>query len=270
MLGRAVTWLIESQMMPQSHPRLKDAIVRAGQASVDWNDEWWGTGDWPGLDGQAVIFHGSLENAARIAEKRQWMPGSFCDVEAFHCSRWYPSASAWLVHERWKLWTAERFVAEADDVQREFGSPRVFVRPDSPLKPFSGRLLSLDQVSLAALDHGFYYNDASLPIIVAPERSIGREWRYVVVRQEVVAGSAYAADGRTALPDDPRGEPWAFAESVARMLELPQDVCVLDVCEVDGRLRLLELNPFSGADLYACDADAVVAAVSDAALQRFQ
>ena len=26
----------------------------------------------------------------------------------------------------------------------------------------------------------------------------------------------------------------------------------MDVCEADGRLWLLELNPFSGADLYAC------------------
>lgn len=41
---------------------------------------------------------------------------------------------------------------------------------------------------------------------------------------------------------------------------------MLDVCEADGRLRLLELNPFSGADLYACDRREVVATVSACAL----
>jgi hypothetical protein len=30
------------------------------------------------------------------------------------------------------------------------------VRPDSPLKPFSGRVLRSDQISLATLDRGFY------------------------------------------------------------------------------------------------------------------
>jgi hypothetical protein len=42
----------------------------------------------------------------------------------------------------------------------------------------------------------------------------------------------------------------------------------MDVCEADGALWLLELNPFSGADLYFCPATAVVAAVSDAAARR--
>jgi hypothetical protein len=40
---------------------------------------------------------------------------------------------------------------------------------------------------------------------------------------------------------------------------------VLDVCDCDGALKLLELNPFSGADLYAADPDTVVRAVSAAA-----
>jgi hypothetical protein len=38
------------------------------------------------------------------------------------------------------------------------------------------------------------------------------------------------------------------------MLPAPQEVYVLDICESGSELRLLELNPFSGADLYACDA----------------
>jgi hypothetical protein len=42
----------------------------------------------------------------------------------------------------------------------------------------------------------------------------------------------------------------------------------MDICEADGELRLLELNPFSGADLYACRLDDVVAAVSAAAVRR--
>ena len=107
------------------------------------------------------------------------------------------------------------------------------------------------------------HDEVDLPILVAPVRSLGREWRYVVVAGEVVAGSAYASAGRRAAPDEPRGEPWRYAASIASSLEPPEPVYVLDVCEDDGGLGLLELNPFSGADLDACDADAVVAAVCD-------
>jgi len=39
-------------------------------------------------------------------------------------------------------------------------------------------------------------------------------------------------------------------------------VLVLDTCEGDHALFLLEINPFSGADLYACDRAAVVSADS--------
>ena len=41
----------------------------------------------------------------------------------------------------------------------------------------------------------------------------------------------------------------------------PEPVFVLDLCEHAGELRLLELNPFSGADLYDCDRARIVAAV---------
>ncbi len=137
----------------------------------------------------------------------------------------------------------------------------IFVRPDSPLKPFSGRVLERGQISLAALDFGFYFDDPTLPVVVAPVRQVQREWRYVVADGRVVAGSSYVADGRRALPDEPTGEPWTFAQTVASSIEAPEIVYVLDVCESGGDLRVLELNPFSGADLYACSADDVVRTV---------
>ena len=42
-------------------------------------------------------------------------------------------------------------------------------------------------------------------------------------------------------------------------------VYVMDVARTDGGYAVLELNPFSGADLYACDRARIVAAVATAA-----
>lgn len=264
------TWVLEAEVFPDSHGRMRDAVLATCGEVVLWRDDWLAEESWPRLAERAVIFHGSLGNAAAIAERLPWTPGALCDTARFHCSAWYPRAARWLLHQQWVRSTAEDLAAAPDAVLAPLGAPaQVFVRPDSPLKPFSGRVLRRDQLSLAALDHGFYYDDRRLPVIIAPVRTISREWRYVAVAGEIVAGSAYAADGRAALPDDPGGSPWRFAASIAAQLDAPQEILTIDVCEAGGDLHLLELNPFSGADLYACDRAAVVSAVSALALRRF-
>ncbi len=264
-----VTWVLEAEVFPASHARMRDAVCELSAQVVLWRDEWLADDTWPRLPGRTVLFHGSLGNAAVVEQRLSWRPGSFCATDAFRCSRWYPTCGQWLLHRTWALSSVEELVEASDAVLGRIGGPEVFfVRPDSPLKPFSGRVLRRDQLGFGALDHGFYYDDKQLPVIVAPVRVVSREWRYVVVEGEVVAGSAYEADGRSSLPDDPRGDPWAYASSIAQRLEAPQPVYVLDICEADGGLALLELNPFGGADLYACDRSAVVAAVSNFAMRR--
>ncbi|MCB9660030.1 MAG: ATP-grasp domain-containing protein [Sandaracinaceae bacterium] len=247
-------WVLEPDVFGSGFS-LADAARAAGHEVSLWDDAFWDTGRWPRPAGHAV-FHGSLGNAARIARELPYRPGSFCAVDAFHCSAWYPHAEPWLLQKGSRLLTVAQAVAEAASL------PDVFVRPDSPLKPFAGRVVPAGQMSLSALDFGFYYDDPALPVVLAPVRSIAREWRYVVVDREVVAGSAYESDGRRALPDDPDGRPFQFASEVARALTPPEPVYVLDMCESDGELYVLELNPFSGADLYACDPAAIVAAVA--------
>ncbi len=233
---------------------LGPAARGAGHRVSFWDDAWWSEGA-PRYEGP-VLFHGSLENADRIRRTLPWAPGAFCDTAAFYCTAWLPRARRWLLNEDWACLPANALVAAPPDLDP------LFVRPDSPLKPFSGRVIQRAQLSLAALDHGYYYEDPALPVIVAPVKPVSAEWRYVVVGRAVVAGSAYLAEGRAASPDDPGGEPWRFAQQIADELEAPEDVYVLDVCASGGELKLLELNPFSGADLYACDPVRVVTAVA--------
>lgn len=257
-----VTWVLETGVFASGDSPWARAIRAAGNHLVPWDDLWWNTGTWPRLEGTAVVVRASLGNADRIARELPWRPGAFCHTEAFHCSRWYPAARQWLLQRDAMILPASRLVADPDVALRGLGAPeRVFVRPDSPLKPFAGRVVTTRGLTLRHLDHGFYYDDPDLPVVVARERRVDAEWRYVVVDGRVVAGSAYAATGRAALPDDPGGAPWRRAAEIAAALPAPERVYVLDLCAADGELWLLELNPFAGADLYACDADAVVRAV---------
>jgi ATP-grasp domain, R2K clade family 3 len=267
MTGPAITWVLERDVFAGGDT-IRTAASAAGHRVIDWSDEWWSNSRLPQLTGEAV-FHGSLGNADRVRRELPWRPGSYCQTADFYCSAWYPAARRWLLHEHWEIHPASKFIANSDAILDHFGTvDSVFVRPDSPLKPFSGRVVHRGQISFAALDFGFYYDDAELPVVIAPRRRILREWRYVIVREQVVAGSGYVANGRAATPDDPHGLAWQFAAELAVQLTPPDSVYVLDVCETDTGLRLLELNPFSGADLYACNASEIVRHVSELASNR--
>jgi len=248
----------------ESGPQLEAAVRKCGHSVVAWNDDWWSSGGWPELQGERVVFHGSLANAARVHAELPWHPGSYCDVGAFHCTAWYEEARPWLLHEAWRVIAAEQLCADpiagTDGLTDAEG--RVFVRPDSPLKPFSGRVLITAEIEPAKLDHGFYFDDLSIPVIVAPVRSVTREWRFVVVQGQVIAGCEYEESRRArsgvSLPADVH----ALAADVVASLDAPADAFVMDLCEADDELRLIELNPLGGADFYDCDPSAIVRAVS--------
>jgi hypothetical protein len=257
-----LTWLLEEEAFVHGDC-LRPAAVAAGHRVVNWSDEWWENSKWPVLSGP-VVFHGSLGNADRIARLHLWTPGAFCRTDSFRCSNWYRDAAKWLLHERWEVLPAFQFVGEADAVFKRIGArDSIFVRPDSPLKPFSGRVLWRDQISLAALDHGFYYDDPAIGVVVAPVQGITMEWRFVVVGNEVVTGSGYIADGRLGTLARADERIWKLAVEIAEQLPPPEAAYVMDICESEsGGLRLLEVNPFSGADFYACDGNEIVRKVA--------
>ena len=178
--SEAVTRVVEPMAFSDAYATFCDAIDALGHERLIWDDER-GAGARLRPANRAVVFHGSLGAADRVRRALPWTPGAFCAAEAFCCSAWYPRASAWLLNRRWKRTTVAALVADPLGVAGALAvAGRVFVRPDSPLKPFSGRVCALDDLSLAALDFGFYYGDPSTPVIVAPVEPVEREWRFVV------------------------------------------------------------------------------------------
>ncbi|MEQ8208790.1 MAG: ATP-grasp domain-containing protein [Lacipirellulaceae bacterium] len=258
-----ITWVLESDVFPETHAGLRRAISERGMKIVDWCDSWWYDGFPNSISGINTIFHGSLGNASAINEKLDWSPGALCNSSALECSSWYEAAKRWLIHDDYRILPANELVANTKAVAEELGSPtQLFLRPDSPLKPFSGRVLNVDAITLKALDHGFYFDDESIPVVVAPVRNIGKEWRFVVVGSEVVAGSEYDTQTRSATSDNPDSRAWNLANVIAGEIPQPSSAYMLDICESENELRLLELNPFGGADLYGCDPDSIVESVS--------
>lgn len=244
-------WIVEDVFAGDTLP---EAAARAGHTVVPFGDD-----DAerplhprPGI----VLFRGSLELADRIARTSPWTPGAFCDTAALACSCWYPRALPWLAQRDVTFTTVRALCDAPPDADR-------FVRPDSPLKPFSGRVVRAGSFTPASLDHGFYYDDLDLPVVTSAVRALGEEARFVVVDRVVVAGSRYVADGRQSSPEPTGSAFWSTASRIAAALAAPESVYVLDLVETPTGIELLELNPFSGADLYGCDRDVVVTAIAD-------
>ncbi|MBL4684684.1 MAG: ATP-grasp domain-containing protein [Nannocystaceae bacterium] len=254
-------WILERDTYGAgSHP-LEAAVKAAGYRLRSWDDAW--ARETPPKFEGGVLFHGSLGVAAEIAERGQWAPGAFCNRAAFRCSRWYPAAARWLLHDDCLATTVRALSADPIPVAGALAdaSGAVFVRPDCPLKPFSGRVVQLEGLTPASLDHGFYYDDLDEPIVVSRTQALGAEWRFVVCEGVVVTGCQYEADGRQAVAASVLPAALALAQQIARAFTPPDPVFVLDLVHSDAGLKLLEINPFSGADLYACDHEKIVATV---------
>lgn len=256
-----LVWYFERAVFPHAEQRFRAAVERLGHGFARWHDGLWTSPPTLGPR-QHVIFLGALDNADKLRRLSGWERGTFCNTEAFHCSSWYPQASQWLLNGRWHLTTVRALAAThgvPDGLLDANGF--AFVRPDSPLKPFSGRICHIPTLSLEGLDFGYYYEDIELPVIVAPSRVVLDEWRFVVVEKRVVAGSGYIADGRIGSAAPP-AEAWKLAREIGSQMKAPETVYVMDLCSTPNGIRLVELNPFSGADPYECDASSVVEAVS--------
>ncbi len=138
----------------------------------------------------------------------------------------------------------------------------VFIRPDRVTKSFTGFCITPDRHSfeLSCLEKAQGVGRDEL-VIVASAKSISLECRYVIADGRVVAGSTYGWDGFVpSAMTDPRCD--AVAGEVARREWQADTVYTCDVALWEGTARVVELNSFSCAGLYACDTKAVAEAVT--------
>jgi hypothetical protein len=143
----------------------------------------------------------------------------------------------------------------------------LFARPSGCHKLFTGRCIAMEAFSTALAPTR--YDPATLVVVAAP-RPISIEWRLVVIGHRVITGSQYAKSGSRDIAPGCPVEVRAFAERIlAEVRWRPDPVFMMDVCESDCQLWLVELNGFSSSWLYQCDLPLVVSEVSALATQAW-
>lgn len=219
--------------------------------------------------GDCVIGYGTFPFARQIQLHRRWTPGAWCDPMNLDCTTYFAYFGKFLLNRNYAIMPGVEAIRQQEWLFEIFGKDdEVFARPTGCNKTFTGRCVYRDDFASALGPSR--YDPATLIVIAAP-REIGREWRLVVAEDKVVAASQYAVGGSKCV--EPGCPEVVRAFAVAMLAEVrwrPDPLFMMDVCESEGRLWLVELNGFSTSWLYQCDSEAVVREASDLATRNLE
>jgi hypothetical protein len=220
----------------------------------------------PLADGDCVIGYGTFPFARQIQLHRRWLPGAWCAPEYLDCTCYFAYFGKFLLNQQYAILPGVEAVRQQDWLFGVFGrNDVVFARPSGCNKLFTGRCIARDDFTAALAPAR--YDPATLVVVAAP-KEIAREWRLVVAEDRVIAASQYAQEGnRSVEPGCPQGVRDFVQAMLLEVRWRPDPIFMVDVCESDGQLWLIELNGFSCSWLYQCDLAAVVAEASRLATQ---
>jgi hypothetical protein len=203
-----------------------------------------------------VVFLGTYPLMRQIQLHTRWKPGGWCEAPRFDCARYYPEFGSFVLNHDGSMMSIDAALADSDSLFRRYECRgRVFIRPLGLEKTFTGRCV--DSLAFdSALQSARY---ARCGVLVALPRTVDLEWRLVVSPRGVVAASRYRTSGELEVREGCPEEVRSFTEKVLASTNYrPDPIFMLDVCESEGSLHVLELNSFSCSGLYACDPVAVV------------
>lgn len=269
------TWLIEAGVYGDEAIPLLDEIRRQGMAGDIVSHQVLKKGSAPVIGAQplsaeaCVIGYGTFPFARQIQLHHRWVPGAWCSAENLDCVAYYAYFGKFLLNEHYAIMPGIEAIRQRDWLFSVLGrDEEVFARPTSCHKLFVGRRITRE--SFAGALAPTRYDPGTLVVIAAP-KPIEREWRLVVSGCSLISGSQYALQGKRAIAPGCPAEVRGFTESMLSAVQWrPDPIFMLDVCESEGRLRLVELNSFSGSWLYQCDLSAVVAAASELAARTWE
>lgn len=223
-----------------------------------------------------VIFYGSLGLSRTVKQHTAWIPGIFCDLPKFECVNYYTYLGEHLVNQDYSMLPFGELNRRKDFLLKTHGSEdgRVFVRPSSPFKIFTGKVIKACDWASEVKFLGFYDVEPDRVVVVSSPKEIIAEYRLVVVEKTVVSGCQYIRDNEIKTGPCPI-EMLSYGQWVVDNTNYcPEPVWVLDVCEYadkrgsEGKLRaVMEVGAFSTSGLYCCPQEPIVREVSRVALK---
>jgi hypothetical protein len=257
-------WMFESDFLPGDH-RLMAACKKQGY-EVQLVDRY---GKFSDVEAEPAVFRGGIHFYLSFSRKNEVrykiVPGFYCTLSNYACSMYYPRFNRFILNRDYILLPYGSLPYSMDHVVKKLGYP-FFIRPNSGAKLFPGQVVQKQE----QIDD-LRFNDSLKPetlILLSSAKEVNKEWRFVVCGRKIISGTLYKPHEEE---DSESTNAGLFAESVINSTDWePDPVWTLDICSVDGKMYVLEVNSFSCAGLYSCDASKVVEAVSKQARKDFQ
>lgn len=221
--------------------------------------------------GECVVMFGGVQFVEQRLNLDIGVPGAYYNRERFFSSFYMPHFPLeWLGNAQSFYLPFGDFVRRKDDIYRLFGASRLFIRPDSGAKSFTGLSISLD-------DFDYEVNTLrkltsvmdTTRIMIAPHQNIKGEYRFWIVNKEVVTQSQYMLNGKPHESTTVDKECRALAGLVAGHSWHPDVAFTCDIGVYEDGPKIVELNAFSTSGLYACDSKKLFKKIADAAMLEY-
>lgn len=208
-----------------------------------------------------VVCYGDIDFVRQVHQRAPFIPGAWCNFDNMKCSTYYAYLGEHLLNKQYEMMPLGELLRRWNSLTIMTGSyPAIhrslFIRPDSGAKPFTGYVVAPDDKNkIQTLSQAV---GPEMLVIVAPEKKIEAEWRFVICDREVVAGCQY-------LPFE---VPFFLTPSLRLATQISNhewqpDLCyTVDIAESEGKMHLLEINSFSCAGFYDCDMGDIVRCAS--------
>lgn len=269
-----VNWVVDTYIL-ESRSTVGDLLASIRKAGhnlhttkyVPFQDEQdYGPEEW--VKEPTVLYgtHGFLNKC-----KRSYVPGAFGVNSNMHCNMYYAHIPpAWMLNHEYIFTNFADLKRDPQKYFILFGVRKLFIRPNNGFKTFAGMVITKDDADFEL--SSTQQLTSVMPetfVLIAPAEKITGEFRFVISNGEVVDGSEYRWDGVLDIRRDWPDEAYQLARKMAEHTWQPDSVYCCDVAMTLSGPRIVEINSFACAGLYACDKDLIVKAISLAAEKEF-
>lgn len=221
-----------------------------------------------------VVSYGSIEHLNSLSYyKNGYYPLYYMNKETLSCKDYLSRIpSKYLLNANFIMLPYGSFKDRKEQVFDLFNTNKLFIRPDSGLKTFAGTTIHyLDfDYEINTLEKLTGVLDNTL-ILISNIQPISKEYRILVGDGKVIASSMYKQNDKVVMKEGAPDGAKELAHIIANQEHQPDKAYTVDVAELEnGDFKVIELNSFSCAGLYACNLYDVVKGISEIAEKDYK
>jgi hypothetical protein len=198
-------------------------------------------------------------------------PGAYGINDNTNCNFYYSHVPAdWMLNSDFVMAPFQVIKNNPSRFFDLFGVDDLFIRPNTGRKAFTGYTITRENAAFELSSSMQLTSVQSETIcLISAAKNIKSEFRFVIGNGEVIDGSEYRWDRILDIRHDWLSECWDLADKMAKHTWQPDTCYTVDVADTEDGPKIVELNGFSCAGLYACDKNLVFDRVSKIAQEEF-